>query len=72
MQCVIFTLQDYSSLHNYFNFKMIKITYIDLHDYLGLYDYFDFENGQPYTIIPYCTVIWDPRVAISSPYKNSP
>ena len=35
---------------------------LTLHDYLGLYDYFDFENGQPYTIIPYCTVIWDPRV----------
>ena len=33
-----------------------------LQDYLGLYDYFDFENGQPYTIIPYCTVIRDPRV----------
>ena len=35
---------------------------LTLHDYLGLYDYFDFENGQPYTIIPYCTVIRDPRV----------
>ena len=34
-----------------------------LHDYFGLHGYFDFENRQPYTIIPYCTFIWDRRVA---------
>ena len=33
-----------------------------LHDYFSLHDYFDFENGQPYTIIPSCTFIWDCRV----------
>ena len=42
-----------------------------LHNYLGLYDYFDFKKGQPYMIIPYCTVIQDPRVSVRLVCLNS-
>ena len=63
--CAIFVLKfpfDNNVVFAHFQIKTQITEILTLHDYFSLHDYFDFENGQPYTIIPYCTVIRECRV----------